>query len=102
MEQPKFILSDDVIQLLKSKNKSNLTFDITVSGGGCCGFFELEDITYDQPKNPDYFYHEALSGIDVYVTKRARFVGSAVHFELLKGFLNKSVTVSGIQLINKV
>jgi len=101
MEQPKFILTEEVIQHLTSKNKSNLTFDITLSGGGCCGFFELEDISLEKPKNLEHYYHENISEIDVYVTKRARFVGSAVQFNLLKGFLNKSITVSGIKLINK-
>ncbi|GAB6106477.1 hypothetical protein [Fusibacter bizertensis] len=102
MEQPKFIVSEEVIKYLKSKKKSVLTFDITLSGGGCCGFFEIEDISYEQPKNIDYFYHETISGIEVYVTKRARFVGSSVHFDLLNGLLNKSVTVTGVQLIHKV
>ena len=102
MEQPKFIVSEEVIKFLKTKKKSTLTFDITLSGGGCCGFFELEDISYEPPKNVDYYYHESLSDIEVYVTKRARFVGSSVHFDLVSGLLNKSVTVTGVQLIQKV
>lgn len=94
-------LSQDVITYLKGKGKNTLTYDVTISGGGCCGFFELEDISYSAPKKVDLYYHENIDGIDVYLTKRARYTGSVVQMSLQKKVIGASINVSGVQIQGK-
>ncbi len=94
-------LSQDLIAYLKGKGKNTLTYDVTISGGGCCGFFELEDISYKVPNKTELYYHETIDGIDVYMTKRARYTGGVVQMSLQKKVIGSSVTVSGVQIQGK-
>lgn len=94
-------LSQDLIAYLKGKGKKSLTYDVTISGGGCCGFFELEDISYSPPKKTELYYHETIDGIEVYMSKRARYTGSIVQMSLQKKVIGVSIIVTGVQIQGK-
>ncbi|OJV65870.1 MAG: hypothetical protein BGO41_07995 [Clostridiales bacterium 38-18] len=94
-------LSQDLITYLKGKGKNTLTYEVTISGGGCCGFFELEDLSYSIPKKPELFYHETIEGIEVYLTKRARYTGGVVQMSLQKRVIGAAIHVTGVQIQGK-
>lgn len=91
-------LSPDVVAYLKQKNKTSLTLDIIVSGGGCCPTFETSQITYKKPQNDQLYLCEKSEGITVYVARLARVQTHVLQFELVTQVIGKRIEAVGLAL----
>ncbi|MDK2940795.1 MAG: hypothetical protein PWP56_308 [Acetobacterium sp.] len=91
-------VDNEVIEYMKKMDKKELKLDIVLTGGGCCPFFDVSEIQFAKPDQPDLYdvYEEA--DIKLNISKKTKVIEPLLHFKLKEVFGGEMIYVEGIDV----
>nr|WP_320025429.1 hypothetical protein [uncultured Acetobacterium sp.] len=91
-------VDNEVIEYMNKLDKKELKLDIILTGGGCCPFFDVSEIDFGKPDQPDLYDVYEQDDIKLNISKKTKVIDPILHFKLKEIFGGEMIYVEGIDV----